>query len=55
MKYKETLKWKCNDCNVVFESTDVHHQLDMCPKCRINGIDHEEYMIRRIGNVTQVK
>jgi predicted Zn-ribbon and HTH transcriptional regulator len=55
MKYKETLKWFCVDCGVVFESTDEHHNLDYCPKCKINGVDHESYCIRILGRVIQVE
>ena len=55
MKYIETKRWRCMDCMVEFESTDMHHNLDMCPVCKTNAVDHETYMIRIIGNVREIK
>jgi predicted amidophosphoribosyltransferase len=55
MKFVETKQWRCMDCMVEFESTDEHHNLDMCPLCRNNGVDHESYCIRLLGNVREIK
>ncbi len=54
MNFTESKKWRCMDCDVVFFSSDNHHQLDYCPVCKINAVDHESYLIRRIGNVKEI-
>ena len=50
---KQNLKWLCLDCNYVFESDDSKWHMNMCPKCKRNGVDHEDYYVRMVGNVKQ--
>ena len=54
MNFTQTKKWLCKDCNYVFQSDDSHHNLDYCPICKNNAIDHEPCLIRIIGNVVKV-
>ena len=55
MKPINVIKWKCLDCEkVFFSSENPSHNLDKCPICMENAIDHEKDYIRIIGNVERL-
>lgn len=55
MSERETLLWRCADCDVTFESDDRRHHMDWCPECGDQYVDHESEYIRRSIGVERVE